>query len=518
MMNKKFLISIVSLFLCFDIFAQEITIIEAPANHNLDPQTTSVSSDAQILSGLYEGLFSYHPVTLDPIYAVAIDFKLSRDKKRWSFTLRQDAKFSNGEPITAKSVRDSWLMLISNPDGAYASALDIIDGAQEYRLGKGSADEVRIYALDDYTLSIYLKTPASYLPKLLCHHAFAIVHQNPVVSSGAYYIKDMTYTETLLAKNPYYWDAENVQTEQIRFIQSADENENVYKFNNGECDWIQDKFDAGKILNKNAIQYVTEFATTYFFFKTTSKKPDAIQGEFCAWDYPEFRNAILEAFPWDSFRGPFTAPAATFVYPLTGYPEVEGFTYTDPIEADVKMQKARKQYNIPSDQIIPLRFQLMENSLSPENVEFLKKCFEPLGVQIEFTFLPVYEYFSSVATSSADLYCYSWIGDYADPLAFLELFRGGSTMNDSGWQNDQFDSLLDQSNFVSEIERYQLLSKAETILLDSGMIIPLTHPLSINIINLECISGWANNAFDIHPLKYLQKKEVIKKIPNLVRR
>lgn len=517
-MNKRILISVAALFFCINLGAQEIKIIEGPANHNLDPQTTSVSSDAQILSGLYEGLFSYHPVTLEPLYAIAIDYKLSRDKKRWSFTLRQNAKFSNGEPITAKSVRDSWLMLISNPYGAYSSAFDIIDGAQEFREGTGSAENVRIYANDDYSLSIYLKTPASYLPKLLCHHAFAVVHQNPVVSSGAFYISDMTATETLLAKNPYYWDAENVLTEQIRFVQSADEVENTFKFNNGECDWIQDKFLADKILNKNAIQYVTEFATTYFFFKNTVKKPAAVPGEFCAWNYPEFRNAILEAFPWDSFRGPFTAPATTFVYPLTGYPEVEGFTYTDPIEADVKMQQAREKYGVPADMIIPLRFQLMENSLTEETIELLKKSFEPLGVQAEFTFLPVYEYFSSVGSSSADLYCYSWIGDYADPLAFLELFRGGSTMNDSGWKNDEFDSLLDQSNYVSELERYQLLSKAETILLDSGMVIPLTHPLSLNIINTECITGWANNAFDIHPLKYLNKKEVIKKIPNLVKR
>ncbi len=116
------------------------------------------------------------------------------------------------------------------------------------------------------------------------------------------------------------------------------------------------------------------------------------------------------------------------------------------------------------------------------------------------------------------MFAYTWIGDFADPLAFLELFRSNSSLNDSGWSDPQFDSLLERAASGTAYQRYEDLAQAEKILLDSGMVIPIYHPVSYNIINLNETGGWAINAFDVHPLKYLYKKEVRTSAANVVMR
>ena len=193
-------------------------VIEPARVHELNPQITSYSSDAQVLNGLYEGLFSYNPLTLEPQYAICSDYKISRDKKRMQFTIRDEAKFSNGEKITASSVRDSWLQLLATEGAPYASLLDIIRGAEEFRKGKIDASEVGIYVTDEKTLSVYLNSPANYLPKVLCHAAFSVIHRNPTVYSGAFMVENQTEKTLVLKKNPYYWDSQAPYLEQITFV------------------------------------------------------------------------------------------------------------------------------------------------------------------------------------------------------------------------------------------------------------------------------------------------------------
>ena len=97
-----------------DDLQKNFTILETKRIHELNPHLTDYASDTQILNGLFEGLFTMNPVTLEPQLAIAKDFKISRDKKRWTITLRDDVFFSNGEKITAEEVKSSWIRMISN--------------------------------------------------------------------------------------------------------------------------------------------------------------------------------------------------------------------------------------------------------------------------------------------------------------------------------------------------------------------------------------------------------------------
>ena len=496
---------------------QNFIIVESVRVHELDPQITNYSSDSQLLSGLYEGLFTTSPVSLEPQYAIAKEFKISRDKKRWSITLREDARFSNGEKITAEAVRDSWLRMLANPASPYSSLLDIVRGAEAFRTGQGNYDEVGIYATAENVLSIYLNNPANYLPKILCHTAFSVTHSNPEVYSGAYELEIVADRKYILRKNPYYWDKDNVTLERITFVQSDNVDDNTFYYNTGAVDWVTGQVNQSKLLDPSAIQISATFGTGYLYFKMSSRKPADSK---CSrvWDYPEFRNAVLEAFPWNSIHKKYLIPATTLVYPLSGYPQIDGFDYTDEIEASLKMKDARAKYGISQEEVIPLVMHVFENEFSEEDEKLLSEAFAPLGVELVIKTVPSYLYYSTVAAADADILVTSWIGDFADPLAFLELFRGASTMNESGWKNEKFDFLLDQAATAGEADRLNLLGQAENILLDEGMVLPLYRSVSSNIVDIKEVGGWYVNAFDLHPLKYLYKKQPKYNSENIVKK
>ncbi len=494
---------------------QNFIIVEPVRVHELNPQVTNYSSDSQILSGLYEGLFTLSPVSLEPQYALAKEFKISRDKKRWSITLREDACFSNGEKITAEAVRDCWLRMLANPSSPYSSLFDIVRGAEAFRTGQGNYDEVGIYATSENVLSIYLNNPANYLPRILCHTAFSITHSNPEIYSGAYELEIVADRKYILKKNPYYWDKDNVTLERITFLQSDNVDDNTFYFNTGAVDWVTANVNQQKLLDLAAIQVNATFGTGYLYFKMSSRKP-ADGKTSRVWDYPEFRNALLEAFPWTEIHKKYLIPATTLVYPLSGYPQIDGFDYTDQIEASLKMKDARTKYGIPQEEIIPLVMHVFENEFTEEEEKLMREAFEALGVELTINNIPSYQYYATIGSADADILVTSWIGDFADPLAFLELFRGGSTMNESGWKNEKFDALLEQAATAGEAERLTLLGQAENILLDEGMVIPLYRSVSSNIIDLTEVGGWYTNAFDLHPMKYLYKKQPKNKSQNIV--
>ena len=499
---------------------QNFIIVEPVRVHELNPQVTNYSSDSQLLNGLFEGLFTISPISLEPQFAIAKDFKISRDKKRWTITLRDDAYFSNGEKITAEAVRDSWLRMLANPSSPYSSLLDMVRGAEAFRMGLCDFSEVGIYASSENVLSIYLNSPANYLPKILCHTAFSITHSNPEVYSGAYELELTTGRKYILKKNPYYWDNKNVVLERITFVQSENIEDNTFYYNTGAVDWVCAGVNQLNILDKSAIQVSAEFGTGFLYFRMNDKKPaDRRAKAGAVWDYPEFRNAIVEAFPWEIIHKKYLIPATTLVYPLSGYPQIDGFDYTDAIEASLKMKDAREKYGIPSEQKLSLVMQIFENEFTEEEAKEMSAAFEPLGVELEIRRYPSGQYYSTIATSDADLIFSSWLGDFADPLAFLELFRGGSTMNDSGWKNEKYDKLLEQAAVAAdEQERMNLLGQAENILLDQAMILPLYRTVTSSIIDLTEVGGWYSNAFDVHPLKYLYKKQPKYNSANIVMR
>lgn len=504
---KNRVLSLVFLFGTAVLSARPFTIVDSVHFYNLDPHTANYASEAQMLTGLYEGLFSYDPFSLEPLPALVVDYKISRDRLRWTFTIKEGARFSNGEEITAQSIKDSWLTLL-NPatEAPFASLLDCIQGVPEYRSGQGLVEEVGISVRGKYQLSLRLNSPTEHLPSILCHHSFSAVHPDPTVFSGPFVLESYDGSRLVMKKNSYYQDAANVALDEIVVLQSDDTVENAHLFNTGEVDWILSVADIGSVIDYDTVLINAEFATEYLFFK----------GHKAPWNQASFRNALLMAVPWEALRGNSFVPASTLIYPIGNYIAPPALADFDMDEARLLLAQAKEEAGLAVDEPLEITIAVADSEYSMTQAEILRQSWTSLGLTVNISATPMNRYLDSIESWDADLFSYTWIGDFADPLAFLELFRSNSTLNESHWGSAEYDRLLEEASFATGKERDELMAAAEDLLLSEGVILPVSHPVTLNIIDLEQVKGWHLNALDIHPLKYLHLEKVVPDIPNLV--
>lgn len=480
---------------------REAVIIDSIHNYDLNPHTANYSSEAQILNALYEGLFSYDPVTAEALPAAVKKFRVSRDRKTWTFTLRNDLKFSNGENIEAQDVLRSWLTLLNPATQApFASLLDCVKGAQDYRNGKKEADAVEIRVKNAHTVSVQLNTPTEHFPKILCHHAFAITHTDKNVYSGPFIIERRKSKELLLKKNTHYYDADTVALPSIKIINSEDTDENTFAFNTGAVQWVTGGIDPEKVYKKTDIIVYPQFSTEFFFFKA-HKKP---------WKNSLIRQAALAFFPADELRKNAAVPAKSLILPLNGYPEIYGREEYTPDEAEDLLTEALEE--LPEAERVKkplLHLAIPDYDYMKKQSELIADTLKKNGIDIFIETSPPQRYLESLQDSEADMFTYTWIGDFADPLAFLELFRSSSSLRETSWTSKVFDALLDEAAVTTDPkDRYKKLAEAEQLLLDEAVIFPVSHPISFNAVDTEVLGGWFGNPQDIHPFKYLFFKEI----------
>lgn len=473
-----------------------LTVVMPRGNMDLNPHTSAYTDEAQILNSLYEGLFTYNPISADPENALVESYTVSRDMLVYNFKLKQ-AKFSSGRQITAQDFKDSWLQLLQTPGAYYASFLDIIKGAKAFRLGKGKAEDVAIYVKDDLSLRVQLETPASHFPKILCIHAFSAVDLKDSSFSGPYCVADNTPQKVVLKKNSFYREEAAVHIPEINILFSKDLDDNAVLFNSGVAQWISADCNAKKILDKSSLSFYPLFGTYYFFFKLKNKMLT-----------PKVRQALMEATPWKQLREGSLCPATTLIYPVTGYTSPSPLDYTDPDHARELIKEARKELKLKDKEEIQFTFEIPEGDSIYEAARILKYAWGEIGVRLNIKVNPNLAYISEISKLDSDLFVYTWIGDFPDPVAFLELFRTDSTLNETGWSDKNFDALIDKANNTrNSKERLALLSQAEDILLSSGVIIPLTHSIAMNIIDTTEIGGFYENALGIHPFRYMYFKK-----------
>ena len=515
---RKIIFAFFLFFITFVSFAQEsdkkkeLTVSISTGIPMLHPHVAFNADEAQMLTAMYEGLTVYDPYTLQPVPAIAESWTVSGGRT-WRFNLRKDAKFENGEAITAKTFVDSWFNLLTpGADYQYASLLDCIDGAADYRTGKLKAKEqVGIKAESEYVLLIYTNSPSEHLPNILCHHAFSAVSSSQLedaaafaklpyissvkqafkpISSGAYKIEAFTDKEILLTKNENYWDAASVEIPQIKLLLDINKEEAAQKFNSGEIDWLSNAGILSKIGDERYIHIDPMFATEYFFFKTTT---EPVKNK-------ELRRALLLAIPYNELRDGYFIKAASLIFPLAGYPEVNGIDEYNIFKAEQIIAELKLK-----DEERHLTICLPESDYYTDLSNILIKAWEKIGISCQIKFSPFSEYYDYLKSSDYNLGVISWIGDFADPLAFLEMFRFKSTLNDSGWSSNEFEQNLRKAGAETQLKkRYEYLAKAEQILLDESVIIPLSHNTSVNIIDTYSIGGWYSNAIDIHPFKFIK--------------
>jgi len=472
------------------------------------PHQAYNADEAQILSAVYEGLFVYDPYNLDPIPALAESWTVSKDGLEWTFRIRKGACYENGDPITAGDIRNSWIGLLSpSLNAPYASLLDPVSGAVAYRTGVNTDPaSVGIQAPAADTLVVRLSTPAEHLPKILCHHAFSAVHASVLgldtaikpepgyrpVSSGAFRVESVSDKEIRLVKNERYWDAAHVYLPSIRLVIGDDASALTAGFNRGEINWLAGASVIDQILDSSSVHITPMFSTEYFFFRTTWGPGSDTR----------IRNALLLAVPWNELRSGYLIPAKTLVFPIAGYPELEGISTHNIDEAKKKLAEAGLADPASAP---PLVISIPATDAFRSLAAILEKAWKELGFRVEIREQPYSTYYGTLRNDDYTVGITSWIGDFADPLSFLEMFRPGSSLNDSGWKNAAYENLIVDGSARKVVkERYAKLSEAEKLLLDAGVILPVAHNPALNVIDIDGIAGWYTNALDIHPFKFVR--------------
>ncbi|MCL2070247.1 MAG: peptide ABC transporter substrate-binding protein [Treponema sp.] len=478
----------------------ELVVVFSNNDLELDFRSSFMASEAQFFTAIYEGLFSYHPLTMEPIRAAAASWELSEDRRRWTFNIRENARFENGDPLRAEDFRAAWISLL-DPDGdaPYSSLFDVIEGARDYRLGRGSAENIGIFTPAEKTLVVQLNAPAAFFPSMLCHHSFSPIHpsmlendnwQRPI-SNGPFYIEEKDEDKIVLLKNGEYWDADRISLNKLTVKFAADGEDAASMWNSGEARWIQGDVNFDALTDRSGIEVNAMFATHYYFVRS-ARKP---------WDDFRLRRALTLALPWEEIREGHILPANTLIYPIPNYPIIDGLDTTDLEEARRLMAEA----GFPGGAGLPELVIRITPSREAERIAQLMTgaWFSGLGVPIRIDVVPFRQYIQSLNLDDYDVGSITWIGDFADPYTFLKMWSRDSNLNDAGHDDDDFEVLIERSMSEEGITRWETLAEAEELLLYRGNVLPISFSPAVNIIDLDEIEGWFPNILDIHPFKYL---------------
>jgi peptide/nickel transport system substrate-binding protein/oligopeptide transport system substrate-binding protein len=480
----------------------ELSIAWSAADIELDVRKAYLANEAQLFTGPYEGLFSYHPLTMEPRPAAAESWDLSKDKKTWTFTLRADGRFSNGDPVRAEDFRAAWLSLIEpGRESPYSSLFDIIEGAREYRLGRGAGPRsVAIRAPDDRTLEVTLVSPAAFFPSMLCHHSFSPLHPSMLaadadwtrpVGNGPFIIREARDDRIILEKNPEYWDSDQVKLNRIILRSVEDEDDAALLWNTGKARWIAGNVNIDALSDISGIQVNAMFATHYFY----------IRADTPPWNDQRVRRALTLVLPWDEIRRPYALPAKTLVYPIPGYPHVEGLSLTDVPEAERLLAEAGYAGGAGLPRLVIRTAAAKE---SERICGLMAEAWRALGLDVFVDARPVHDYFSSLKQGGYQAASSTWIGDFADPYTFLQMWRRDSNLNDALYSDDDYEALMDRSMAEEGETRWATLAEAEKLLLERGAVLPISYSPALNIISTSEIGGWYKNVLDLHPFKYLE--------------
>jgi oligopeptide transport system substrate-binding protein len=479
----------------------------------LDPAVMTGQPEGRIADALFEGLTGFDPQTLKPVPGAAERWEISEDGKTYTFHLRE-CRWSNGDPLTANDFVYSWKRVMTyQPVVDYVYQMFYLENAEAFTK-KELVDfsRVGVRALDDRTLEVRLKNPTPYFLDLVSFYTFFPVHQGCVERHG----KDWTRPEHIvgngpftldqhrvndrirLKKNPNYWDASRVALDEVEItaVDSADTYFNMYE--GGELDWIDaPPLNQIPFLKNRPDGRIVPALIVYFYRFNVTRKP---------FDDPRVRKAFNLALDKrqivEHVLQAGQIPAVSFVPPgIAGYSPPDGLPY-DPEEARRLLAEA----GFPEGAGFPKTELLYNTSEQHRDIAVAAQQMwkKNLGVSVELVNQEWKVYLDSVKKLDFQMARAGWIGDYADPNTFLDLFVTGGGNNNTGWSHPEYDRLIrETASAAVPAERMELFRRAEKMLVvDELPILPVYFYVSVNLVRSH-VRGWYPNVRDIHPLKHI---------------
>jgi ABC-type oligopeptide transport system substrate-binding subunit len=545
--------------------------ISGPEPESLDPQIGSTQIEQRIYLALYEGLVEYHPETLEPVPAIAENWEISPDSTVFTFHLRKNARWSNGEPITAKDFvytvrRGLEPKLASRVAGqAYyiKNAKAFNDGESfvqdaatgEFLSEKGArltvpsdaksqaalfkqkpeleaqiagkklvpvaAEDVGVETLDDFTVRITLEQPVPFFIKILPHNFFRIVPEKVIkeqgnrwtraeniVTSGAFRMKSWSpYHELAVEKNPFYWDAQSVRLDEIKFYPIEDINTAMNLYKSGDVDATYNRSVPRSwlffIQQKKDHMDEREASIEYYLINTTKPPTNDVRVRRA------FALAIDKRLLTVQRRN--AKPLASLVPPaiFTGYEsqQTEDFNpeLSKKLLAEAGYRGANGNYDaskFPVDQIEIAYNTSESNRFIAELVQAQWK--QNLGLTVSLKNMETKTYVNYATKLEYKGFArLGYAADYVDPYSFLSVFATAGGDNGTGWSSARFKELLDKANqTLDNKERYRMLAEAESLFLSEQPIIPLTIS-STNWLKKPYVKGMFANPLTLHPWKFV---------------
>jgi oligopeptide transport system substrate-binding protein len=503
----------------------ELRIVNGKEPESLDPAIATGQPDGRVIQSIFEGLTRYNPTNAAPDPGLAHRWEISPDGKAYTFYIRTNAQWSTGGPITAHDVVYSWFRVLEPATAAdYVGNLFYIKGAEDYHLGRTkSRDDVGIKAIDDHTLEVVLVNPTAFFLDLCAFPTQAVVPRSsiekygdrwlkmpPVPASGAYELVSWRLNDRVrLKKNPRYWDADNVAIQTADLLPVNSQNTALNLYVNREVDVIWDKDVVPTelvdvILNDKKLSrefHVFNYLGTYFVRFNTTRKP---------FDDVRVRKALTLATDLKRIARVMMGGAlVTNIYVPPGLPN-----YTSPPGLGYNPELARtllKEAGFPDGAGFPHFEYLFNTSRDHEKiaVELQDNWKQDLGINLELRSVEWKVYLQAQSSLDYDLSRSAWIGDYADPNTFLDLFMSTNPNNRTGWKSERYDSLMRTANATAEFyARARLLHQAESVLVQEEFpIIPIYIYVGFNFFDPEVIHGIYNqeNIRDEHPIRAIRK-------------
>lgn len=487
---------------------------------DLDPQLITSINDSQIVLGLMEGLTAMDPKDAHPVPGVAEKWEVSADNLTWTFHLRADARWSNGEPVTARDFAYAYQRILTPALASeYASLLYCLRGAEAFNTGK-SADftSVGVRVIDDRTLALALHDPVAYLPALVMHQAWNPVHRATIEKFGRMdergtrwtrpgnYVGNGPFTLAAwepnqivrLVKSETYWDRDAVRLHEIDFYPIEDLVTEEAAFRSGQLHVSgsvpADKIDTYKHEHPEVLRQEPTFATYYLTYNTT-KPPFNDTRVRKALSLVIDRVALCEKV----LRGGRT-PAYNLTPPgIAGYISEPGFK-----ENISEARNLLAEAGFKNGSGFPRVELLIAKGTSSQMTEAIQQMLRVhLGIDIAIVLQENRVLSDALRTRRYDVSIAGWVGDYLDPSTFLDLFRTGNGNNYTGWASPAYDRLINDALQAGDnAVRYPLYHRAEQLLMDEMPIAPLVYNRR-NYLVRPSVKGWEPNVLDLHPLKGL---------------
>jgi len=469
---------------------QEIVrhIKDEPAS--LDPIKAVGLPEAQVARDLFEGLVN-QDAHGKVIPGVATRWQTS-DNQTYIFTLRKDARWSNGDPVTAKDFVYSWQRLVdpkSLSPFAWFAQLAGIQNAEEIIAGKLPIDKLGVVAVDDHTLKVQLNKPVPYFVSLTANFSLfpvpkAVVEQygndwtkvGNLVGNGAFKLQQRVVNEKLvLVPNNHYWDHKHTVLTKVTFVPINQESNATKRYQAGDID-ITESFPKNmyqKLLKDIPDQvYTPDQLGTYYYAFNTQRAPTSDVRVRKALSYAIDRKIIAE-----KVLGTGEKPAYHFTPDVTA-----GFKP----ETSLLQQQSQEELNEQAKALMqaagygpnhPLKLTLLYNTSESHQkiaIAVASMWKQTLGVDVKLQNQEWKTYIDSRNTGNFDVVRASWVGDYNEASTFLSLLTSSHSGNIAKFNSPQYDRLLaDASRETNPTALTADYNKAEQMIAAEAPIAPI---------------------------------------------